>query len=68
MMIKNKRKKEMNVEQLSKELNISIHYIEHHFPRIRDSMRKQGIILVKSGKGKNAQYGIGKVGEVHVKF
>lgn len=53
---------------MAAELKISVHYLEHHFPRICESNRKKGIELWKIGKGKNAKYGILKKGDLEVRF
>lgn len=58
----------MTVNELAQELNVSVHYIEHHFPRIKESWRKRGIILIKNGRGKSANYGILKQGETAARF
>lgn len=58
----------LKIEDFAQELGVSVHYIEHHFPRIKESWRKRGIILIKNGKGKSANYGILKEGEVNVRF
>ena len=40
----------MTVDELAIELGVSTHYIEHHFPRIKQSWEKRGIKLIKNGK------------------
>lgn len=58
----------MTREEMAAELKISVHYLEHHFPRICESNRKKGIELWKIGKGKNAKYGILKKGDLEARF
>lgn len=58
----------MTKEELAKELEISVHYLEHHFPRICESWRKKGIELRKIGKGKKAIYSIRKKGDLLERF
>lgn len=58
----------MTIEELSKELNVSENRIMRHWHELCGSARRRGIILVKKGKGKSAQYGILKEDELEVKF
>ena len=55
-------------EEMAAELQISVHYLEHHFPRIAASYERRGIKLLKIGKGKSANYGIRKKGQVEARF
>jgi transcriptional antiterminator len=48
----------MTIEELSNELGVSVHYINHHFKEIRGRLGRRGITLVKDGKGTTANYGI----------
>lgn len=58
----------MTREEMAEELKISVHYLEHHFPRIVESYGKKNIKLLKIGKGKNAKYGILKKGDLEARF
>ena len=58
----------MTREEMAAELQISAHYLEHHFPRIAESYEKKGIKLLKVGKGKSAKYGIRKKNELEARF
>lgn len=58
----------MTREEMAAELQISVHYLEHHFPRIAESYEKKGIKLRKVGKGKTANYGIAKKNDLEFKF
>ena len=58
----------MTGEEFAKKLNISVHYLEHHFPQIKKSWERKGYILVKIGRGKSAQYGMRRKDEVYVDF
>lgn len=58
----------MTVDELAIELGVSTHYIEHHFPRIKQSWEKRGIKLIKNGKGKNVNYGVLKQEEINVRY
>ena len=46
----------MNIEEVSKLLNVSISSLETNFPKTKLKMEKKGIILNKEGRGKNAVY------------
>ena len=46
----------MNIEEVSKLLNVSISSLETNFPKTKLKMEKKGIILDKKGRGKNAVY------------
>lgn len=46
----------MNKEELSKELNISITEIEKNFTRLQNRFAKNGIQIIKVGRGKSADY------------
>lgn len=50
----------MTAEQLSKEVNISIKEIERNFPSVQSRMENKGIQLIKTGRGKSADYTIQK--------
>ena len=58
----------MTREEMAAELQISVHYLEHHFPRIAKNCEKKGTKLLKIGKGKSAKYGIAKKGDLEFKF
>ena len=46
----------MTKEEFAKELNVSIHYVEHHFPKIQDHLKKAGKLAIKRGRGTAAAY------------
>lgn len=58
----------MTVEELSKKINVSENRIVRHWPEVCKSAEKRGIVLVKRGKGKIAQYGILEDDELEVRF
>lgn len=66
--IENKGIENMNIKQLAEKLEVSEHYIQHHFPRIQESYKKRGILLIKIGKGRTAEYGMRKTNDCRVIF
>lgn len=58
----------MNIKQLSEELDISVHYINHHFKEVRGRLARRGVGLVKCGKGLSANYGVIENGATSARF
>lgn len=58
----------MNIKELSSMLNVSEHYILHHFKDICKSLSRKNIMLVKCGKGRGANYGILRCSDVEACF
>ena len=58
----------MTIEELAREMNVSTHYINHHWKQICASWAKRGIKLVKNGKGISADYGVIENGAVSARF
>lgn len=58
----------MTIEELAREMNVSTHYINHHWKQICASWAKRGIKLVKNGKGMSADYGVIENGAVSARF
>ena len=54
----------MTREEFAKTLNISVHYVEHHFPKIQDHLKKAGKLAIKRGRGSNAAYYIMDKGDL----
>ena len=58
----------MKVNELAQKLQVNEHYIQHHFPRIQESYKKRGILLIKVGKGADADYGMRRTGDCRTQF
>ena len=54
----------MTKEEFAKELNISVRYVEHHFPKIQEHLKKAGKLAIKRGRGSKAAYYIMDKGDL----
>lgn len=48
----------MTIEELGKELGVSVYYINHHFKGLNETLSRVGKKIIKNGKGMSADYGI----------
>ena len=58
----------MTIEELSIELGVSVHYLQHHFPKVKRSWGRRGYVLIKMGRGASAIYGVIGPDDTMVRF
>jgi hypothetical protein len=58
----------MTIDELSAEMQVSRHYLLHHWKRITEAAAKRNIKLVKCGKGASANYGVIENGASFARF
>ena len=51
----------MTLEELAKELNLSISTLVNAFPRTQKAFIKRGILIKKHGRGEDATYSIERI-------
>lgn len=54
----------MTREEFAKTLNVSEHYVTHHFPKIQEHLEKAGKLAIKRGRGATAAYYIINKGDL----
>lgn len=56
----------MNKNELAKYCNTTVGQVERNFPKLKNKFLKQGILIMKEGKGEEAIYTISQIAPINI--
>jgi DNA-binding IscR family transcriptional regulator len=57
----------MTSAEIAEQLGVSENYIRKHFSKVREGLRRKGLLLTKLGRGAAANYRLNKIDDVILK-